>query len=52
LVNQQRKEKQKMTPNDIATSISGLRPVGEASIANTVTYTYTFEKMDDANNWG
>ena len=41
-----------MTPNDIATSISGLKPVGEASIANTVTYTYTFEKMDDANNWG
>ena len=51
LVNQNKGET-KMTPNDIATSISGLKPVGEGDITNTVSYTYTFERLDDANNWG
>ena len=41
-----------MTPSDIATSISGLKPVGGGDITDTVSFTYTFDRMDDANSWG
>ena len=40
-----------MTPNEIATSISGLGPTGEGPINLSVNYTYTFERMDDSRTW-
>ncbi len=40
-----------MTPNDIATSISGLKSVGEGNITASTNFTYTFERMDDAHTW-
>lgn len=37
------KEKQKMTPSDIATSVSGLRPVGDCNISQSrLTGTQSF----------
>ena len=45
-----------MTPNDIATSISGLSPAGEEKITQTVTGTQSFVgghlTIDDWSNWG
>ena len=45
-----------MTPNDIATSISGLKPAGDGNINQTVTGTQSFVggnlTIDDANGWG
>lgn len=40
-----------MTPNDIATNVAGLNPVGEGKITVSMNYTYTFERMDDSNTW-
>ncbi len=40
-----------MTPNDIATSISSLGSVGGNKVNASVNYTYTFDRMDDANTW-
>ena len=40
-----------MTPNDIATDITGHGTAGSGSINASVNYTYTFERMDDANTW-
>lgn len=40
-----------MTPNDIATDISGLGPTGGDTINTSVNYTYTLDRMDDANTW-
>ena len=44
-----------MTPNDIATSISGLRPVGEASVSTSRMPTYCMNGNsyvpDDQNDW-
>ena len=40
-----------MTPNDIATSISGLRTTGDGPINISVNYTYTFDRMDDSRTW-
>ena len=40
-----------MTPNDIATDITGLRPAGSETINASVHYTYTFERLDDSNSW-
>ena len=45
-----------MTPNDIANSISGLGPVGEGDINQTMTGTQSFVgprwTIDDTGNWG
>ena len=45
-----------MTPNDIATSISGLNPADEGNITQTVTGTQSFVggqwTIDDWSNWG
>ena len=45
-----------MTPNDIATSISGLKPVSNGDITQTVTGTQSFVgqnwTIDDAGGWG
>ncbi len=45
-----------MTPNDIATSISGLHVEGDGDIAQTVTGTQSFVggrlTIDDAGSWG
>ena len=44
-----------MTPNDIATDISGLKPVGEGSVSWSTTATYCFAGSvrvpDDQNSW-
>lgn len=40
-----------MTPNDVATSISGLGPAGDGPINLSFNYTYTFGRLDDANAW-
>ena len=40
-----------MTPNDIATDVSGITSGGPGSVATSVNYTYTFERMDDARTW-
>ena len=40
-----------MTPNDIATSISGLGQTGDGNISASINFTYTFERMDDSNTW-
>lgn len=45
-----------MTPSDIATSISGLKPAGDGNITQTVTGTQSFVgsnwSIDDAGQWG
>ena len=45
-----------MTPNDIATSISGLNPVDEGNITGTMTGTQSFVggqlTIDDWSSWG
>ena len=45
-----------MTPNDIATSISSLGPVGSEDITQTMTGTQSFVgqtwTIDDTGNWG
>ncbi len=51
MVNQNTKEKAKMTPNDIATDIAGISPAGEGTINMSFNYTYTFERMDDSHAW-
>lgn len=40
-----------MTPNDIATDISGLGQAGDGNITASTTFTYTFERLDDSNTW-
>ena len=40
-----------MTPNDIATDIAGLNPVGEGNINASTNFTHTFGSLDDANTW-
>ena len=46
-----------MTPNDIATDISGLKPVGEGSVSWSTTATYCWggsrggQVPDDQNTW-
>lgn len=44
-----------MTPNDIATSISGLKPVGGGNITASTNFTHTWttngSQVDDANTW-
>lgn len=55
LVNQNKGET-KMTPNDIATSISGLKPVGGGNITASTNFTQSFAMgggytVDDANTW-
>ena len=50
LVNQNKGET-KMTPNDIATSISGIVRMGDGNITASTNFTYTFERMDDSNTW-
>ena len=40
-----------MTPNEIATNISGLKPIGEGSVALSTNYTYSFQRLDDSNTW-
>lgn len=40
-----------MTPNDIATSVAGTKPVGEGSVTLSTNYTYSWGKLDDANTW-
>lgn len=40
-----------MTPNEVATDISRLSSVGGGSINASTSFTYTFQKMDDANTW-
>ena len=50
------KEKQKMTPNDIATDISGLTPANNGNIATMTIGTQSFVggnlTIDDANQMG
>ncbi len=50
LVNQNKGET-KMTPNDIATSISGIVQMGDGNITASTNFTYTLERMDDSNTW-
>lgn len=56
LVNQKTKEKQTMTPNDIATDISGLNPANDGNIATMTMGTQSFVgqswTIDDANQMG
>ena len=44
-----------MTPNDIASSVSGLKPVGEGSITTstrgTTSYVGTTLSIDDSYTW-
>ena len=44
-----------MTPNDIATNIAGLNPVGEGSVNTSTMGTQSFVgqtwTIDDANTW-
>ncbi len=40
-----------MTPNDMATSISGIVQTGDGNITASTNFTYTFERMDDSNTW-
>ena len=45
-----------MTPNDIATSISGLGPVEGGNINASTNFTYSFvpgsgQSMDDSSTW-
>ncbi len=45
-----------MTPNDIATSVSGLRPVESGNVAASTNFTQSPAPfggftMDDANTW-
>jgi len=44
-----------MTPNDIATSISGLKPTGEGSVNTSTNFTQSCTHngfmTDDANTW-
>ena len=41
-----------MTPNDIATDVTGLKPVGEGSInLPSYNHTWTFDRMDDTSQW-
>lgn len=45
-----------MKPDEIATSISGLKPAGDGNINQTVTGTQSFVgqnwTIDDAGGWG
>ena len=50
LVNRNKGET-KMTPNDIATSISGIVQMGDGNITASTNFTYTLERMDDSNTW-
>ena len=40
-----------MTPNDIATNISGIVQMGDGNITASTNFTYTLERMDDSNTW-
>lgn len=44
-----------MTPNDIATSVSGLKPMGEGSVNTSTNFTQSYSIngfiTDDANTW-
>jgi hypothetical protein len=50
LVNQNKGET-KMTPNDIATSISGIVQTGDGNITASTNFTYSFGRLDDSNTW-
>ena len=49
-------EKKKMTPNDIATDISGLKPAEGSDLTSMTTGTQSYVggtwTIDDWNNWG
>ena len=57
LVNQKKEKETKMTPNDIATDISGLTPVGEGNINWSTMATYSWggsgggQVPDDQRSW-
>ena len=57
LVNQNKEGTNKMTPNDIATNISGLKPVGEGNINWSTMATYCWggsaggQVPDDQRTW-
>lgn len=40
-----------MTPNEIATDITGLKSLGTEITGLSVNYTYTFGRLDDSNTW-
>lgn len=40
-----------MKPNEIATDISDLVPVGTEIVAMSTNFTYSFGRMDDSNTW-
>ena len=40
-----------MTPNEIATDISGLKSIVGGDFTASTNFTYTFERMDDSNTW-
>ena len=42
----------KMTPNEIATDISGLKPVENGNLGSGTNFTYTFDRLDDSHSWG
>ena len=50
------KEKQKMTPEEVATDITGLSPVENGNITSMTNYTYSLcgmqQRMDDSNTFG
>lgn len=53
---QNKGENNKMTPTDIATSISGLKPAGDGNLTTMTTGTASFVgqnwTIDDANTFG
>ncbi len=40
-----------MKPNEIATDITRLSPVGSETVNTSTNFTYSFGKLDDSNTW-
>ena len=55
LVNQKQTKEKKMKPNEIATSLSGLKPIGEGNVTlstmGTNSYVGQNYTVDDWNTW-
>jgi hypothetical protein len=56
LVNQKNKGKQEMTPNEIATDVASLNPMGTEIHGLSTNYTYCTgwngqQRLDDSNTW-
>ena len=40
-----------MTPNEIATDISGLKSIEGGNITTSTNFTFCYNGMDDSNTW-